>query len=217
MATTADVAYFHAAPGDEGPPVGVNLAVPGAADTEAVLSSWSMSLAPIAARRTASSPAAKRLVATCECTYYAIDPKTGKAHLRGPTRQLESVYSELHTLLDKDGARQPRLFRTRPSRCRSTSPSSHHASHRSDGSHRRSRLRVIPFRNPSHAPAKSVSREVLGLLDSRLVRHGDISGDHDSHPLNLPRPRRTGSSTRRHCSRSSRRASIPCARRSSTS
>jgi len=116
MATTADVAYFHAALEMKARHVGVNLAVPGAADTEAVLFVLVDVLGTNRSKKDRIITSSERLVATCECTYYAIDPKTGKLIFEARRASSESVYSELHTLLDKDAHVSRALFRTRPSR-----------------------------------------------------------------------------------------------------
>src|SRR5207247_2589170 len=58
----------------------------------------------------------ERLAASCECTYYALDPKTGKLLFGARRASSEAVYNELRVLGDKSAHVSRTLFRTPPFR-----------------------------------------------------------------------------------------------------
>jgi hypothetical protein len=114
MATTADVAYFRAALDMKARHVGLMPAANG--DVEAVLYVLVDVLGTNRSKKDRIITASERLVATCECTYYAVDPHTNKLIFEARRASSESVYSELHTFMDKDAHVSRSLYRTRPSR-----------------------------------------------------------------------------------------------------
>jgi hypothetical protein len=114
MATTADVAYFHAALDMKARHVGLMPA--GNGDAEAILYVLVDVLGTNRSKKDRIVTSSERLVATCECTYYAVDPKTNKLIFEARRASAESVYSELHTFGDKDAHVSRSLFRTQPSR-----------------------------------------------------------------------------------------------------
>src|SRR5262249_49542082 len=64
----------------------------------------------------------ERLVASCECTYYALDAKSNKLIFEARRASAASVYSELRVLGDKNAHVTRTLFRTTPSRRPSAHP-----------------------------------------------------------------------------------------------
>jgi hypothetical protein len=113
MGTAADIAYFKAALEMKARHVGITL-VP--AEPEVVLYVLIDILGTNRSRSDRLVVSNERLSASCECTYYAVDPKGGKLVFEARRASSESVYNEQRVLGDKNAHVSRHLYRTEPTR-----------------------------------------------------------------------------------------------------
>jgi hypothetical protein len=113
MGTAADIAYLKAALEMKARHVGITL-VP--ADPEVVLYVLIDVLGTNRSHTDRILASSERLSASCECTYYAVDPKTNKLIFEARRASSEAVYNESRVMGDKDAHVSRNLFRTKPTR-----------------------------------------------------------------------------------------------------
>lgn len=116
MGTAADITYFKAALEMKARHVGVTLVAPGAADADAVLYVLIDILGTNRSRSDRLVVSNERLSASCECTYYAVDAKTGRLLFEARRASSEAVYNEQRMLGDKNARVSRHLYRTEPTR-----------------------------------------------------------------------------------------------------
>lgn len=113
MSSLPDIGYFRAALEMKARHVGVTLV---AAEPEVVLYVLIDVLGTNRSHTDRIVASSERLAATCECTYYATDAKTGKLMFEARRASSKAVYDESRVLGDKDAHVSRRLYRTPPSR-----------------------------------------------------------------------------------------------------
>jgi hypothetical protein len=113
MGSAADIGYFHAALEMKARHVGITLV---AAEPEILLYVLIDVLGTNRSHTDRIITSNERLAATCECTYYATDARTGKLMFEARRASSKAVYDESRALGDKDAHIVRRLYRTAPSR-----------------------------------------------------------------------------------------------------
>jgi hypothetical protein len=113
MGTAADLTYFKAALEMKARHVGITL-VP--ADPEITLYVLIDVLGTNRSHYERIVASNEKLSATCECTYYATDAKTGKLIFEARRASSKAVYTEMRILGDKDAHVSRSLYRTEPAR-----------------------------------------------------------------------------------------------------
>jgi hypothetical protein len=115
MSTAADVAYLRAALEMKARHAGL-VPTPAGAEVDAVLHVLIDVLGTNRSHADRILASSERLVATCECTYYAIDAKQNRIIFEARRASAASSYNEQRYLGDKNAHVSRTLYRTRPTR-----------------------------------------------------------------------------------------------------
>src|SRR5262245_44097314 len=113
MSSLPDLAYFRAALEMKARHVGL---IPAAAEPDVILFVLVDVLGTNRSHHDRILASSEKLVASCECTYYALDPKTNHLLFEARRASSEAVYNELRVLGDKDAHVSRSLYRSKPTR-----------------------------------------------------------------------------------------------------